>query len=375
MSMTGGKMAETKVTIDEVEVTAKTGATILEAAEEAGFQVPTLCYIRGLMPIGGCRICVVEVEGSNKLVGSCHTPVVNGMKIKTQSAKVLRARKAVVELMLAGHTGPCVSDVRIGQCELNRIASDLEAGPPKFQVRKVRNYPIEDTGAHITRDLSRCILCGRCVRACTEIVGQDVFSTGYRGFGSKIVVDCDVVLAKDICKDCGVCAEYCPTSALTIPGISVQKKRGKVEIAKPRQSEIRVKHEELLVTLKAEQKKNGYLSDSFITKTATELKMPVSELFGVATFYSFLSVRPQGRNVIRVCGNIPCYLKESAGIVEAIKKVIGIGPGESTSDGRFSLELTNCIGACDEAPAMLVNSDLHGSLTPEKIGEILKEYN
>jgi NADH-quinone oxidoreductase E subunit len=367
-------MADVRVTIDDAEVTMKAGSTILEAAEKAGSAIPTLCHVKGLLPLGGCRICAVEVEGSNRLVGACHTPVTNGMKVRTRSPKVTRARKTVVELMFAGHTGPCVSDERMHQCELNRIASDIEAGPPRFRARKPRNYAVEDKSLYIMRDLSRCIMCGRCVKVCSEIVGQDVFSTGYRGFGSKIVVDCDAVLAKDVCKDCGVCAEYCPTSALIVPGFSLQKKKDRGETAVPRQTEVREKHDKLLSILKKEQEKKGCLSEAFITKTAKNMNMTVSEVFGVATFYSFLSTKPQGRNVIRVCGNIPCYLKGSERVVERIRKEIGIAPGETTADGRFTLEIANCIGACDQAPAMLVNDDLHGSLTPSKIGKILNEY-
>ena len=276
--------------------------------------------------------------------------------------------------MLAGHTGPCVSDGRIGQCELNRIASDIEAGPPRFQVRRVRNYPVEDKSSYITRDLSRCILCGRCVKACAEIVGADVFSTGYRGYGSKIIVDCDAILVKDVCKDCGVCAEYCPTSALTVPGIAVQKKRDKTEVATARVSSARERHDKLLSALKAAQKEFGCVPEKFIAETALTMNMTVSEIYGVMSFYAFLSHKPQGRHVIRVCGNIPCYLKGSEMIVKGIKKEIGIGPGETTPDGRYSLELTNCIGACDTAPAMLINDDMHGGLTQKKVAAILRNY-
>ncbi len=222
-------MTEVKLTIDDVKVIGKEGMMILDAAELAGVNIPTLCHIRGLHPIGGCRICVVEVEGSSRLVGSCHTPIADGMVVKTRSPKVLQTRKTLVELMLAGHTGPCVSDTRIGQCELNSIASGLEVGPPRFQARRARTYPLENASPYLTRDMSKCILCGRCVIACAEIAKKDVFGTGYRGFRSKIVVDCDVVIDKEVCKNCGICAEYCPTSALTIPGVAVQKKAVRAE--------------------------------------------------------------------------------------------------------------------------------------------------
>ena len=222
-------MTDVKLTIDDVKVIGKEGMMILDAAELAGVNIPTLCHIRGLHPIGGCRICVVEVEGSSRLVGSCHTPIAEGMVVKTRSPKVLQTRKTLVELMLAGHTGPCVSDTRIGQCELNSIASGLEVGPPRFQARRARTYPVENVSPYLTRDMTKCILCGRCVIACAEIAKKDVFGTGYRGFSSKIVVDCDVVIDKEVCKNCGICAEYCPTSALTIPGVAVQKKAVRAE--------------------------------------------------------------------------------------------------------------------------------------------------
>ncbi len=132
--------------------------------------------------------------------------------------------------------------------------------------------------------------------------------------------------------------------------------------------------ENLLALLKAEQRISGYLSEKFIAEVANSLTIPVSEVYGVATFYTFLSTRPLGRNVIRVCKSVPCYLKNSQMIVESLKKELCIAPGETTLDGRFSLELVNCIGACDKAPAMLINNDVYGDLSPTKILEILKSY-
>lgn len=133
-------------------------------------------------------------------------------------------------------------------------------------------------------------------------------------------------------------------------------------------------HDRLLVRLQEAQERFGYIPESFIAELAESLGVPASEVYGVATFYSFLSCRPLGRNVIRVCKSLPCYLKNSLMIIEAVGRKLGLKPGETTPDGRFSLELTNCIGACDQAPAMLVNHDVHGNLTPERITEILKSY-
>jgi NADH-quinone oxidoreductase subunit E len=129
--------------------------------------------------------------------------------------------------------------------------------------------------------------------------------------------------------------------------------------------------EHLLALLQEEQEKTGHISEQFIEQTAKSSGLAVSEVYGVATFYHLLSTRPLGRNVIRVCKCVPCYLKNSQLVLETIQEKLGIAPGETTPDGRFSLLLTNCIGACDQAPAMLLNHDLHGSLSPDKITKIL----
>lgn len=210
-------MGEIKVTMNGLEVRGEEGATILETAREAGIRIPTLCHSPDLRPAGGCRICVVEVEGYPRLVASCHTPILQGMVIETHSAKVVGARKAILELLLAGHTGPCVTDGEAKYCELHHLAAELEVGPPRFRVRAPRFYAPEEVSPYVRRDMSRCILCTRCIRACSEIAKKDVFSMAYRGFGSKVVVDCDVPLNKEVCKDCGICIDYCPTSALTKP--------------------------------------------------------------------------------------------------------------------------------------------------------------
>ncbi|NQT30956.1 MAG: NADH-quinone oxidoreductase subunit NuoE [Deltaproteobacteria bacterium] len=131
---------------------------------------------------------------------------------------------------------------------------------------------------------------------------------------------------------------------------------------------------DLLVLLERAQSRSGYLSKRTIAELAESLGLSIGEVYGVASFYSFLSIKPQGRNVIRICKSLPCYLKNAQTIIEGVRKEIGINPGETTADGRFSFELTNCIGACDKAPAMMVNDDVHGDLTPKKISKILQAY-
>ena len=370
-------MENVTVTIDGVKVSGSPGTTILDAAEKAGIEIPRLCHQEGIKPSGNCRICVVEVEGSRTLVGSCHTPIAEGMVIQSRSARVLEARQATIELLLTGHTGTCVTDTEARECTLHKLASDLEVGPPRFHVKRPRLYGVEDVSPYVLRDMSRCILCRKCIRACREVAGQNVYSMAYRGFGSKVVVDFDVPLNKEVCKDCGICIEYCPTSALMWPE-GVKKREGAPTAKKKAKTAGKVTdngtREKLLNLLEERQRTDGSLSEASLSGIAGDLNLPLSEVYGVASFYAFLSTKPQGKNVIRICKSLPCYLKNAPMIMESVSQNIGITPGQTTADGRFSFELTNCIGACDEAPAMLINDKVHGSLTPGKIADILKSY-
>jgi len=219
-------MKEIVITINGSQVHGHDGMTILEVAQENGIDIPTLCYSPELTPIGACRICVVEVDDSRTLVGSCHTPITQGMVIYTHSPKVLEARKAIVELLLASHPDNCLVCDKANRCELRKIAADLEVGLPRFRSRK-RYYPIEDVSPYIVRDLSKCILCRKCIRACNEIKKADVFAMAYRGFDSKVVVDLDQPLDKDVCRDCDVCISLCPTGALSKPSEKREEKKGK----------------------------------------------------------------------------------------------------------------------------------------------------
>jgi NADH dehydrogenase/NADH:ubiquinone oxidoreductase subunit G len=219
------------LTINGSQLAGHEGMTILEVARENGIDIPTLCYHEKLTPIGACRLCVVEVEGSRTLVASCHTPITEGMVIHTHSPKVIETRKTIVELLLASHPDSCLVCDKANICELRKIAADLEIGLPRFRLRK-HYYPIEDVSPYVIRDMSKCILCRRCVRGCNEIAKQNVFSIAYRGFDSKVVVDLDEPLDKNVCRDCDVCISLCPTGALSKVTERREEKKGKPLVIK-----------------------------------------------------------------------------------------------------------------------------------------------
>jgi NADH:ubiquinone oxidoreductase subunit E len=134
------------------------------------------------------------------------------------------------------------------------------------------------------------------------------------------------------------------------------------------------KPENVLIALKQEQAQSGYLSPEFMRNVAKSYSVPENEVYGVASFYSFLPLGPMGRNIIRICRSLPCHLKEGPLILAALESELGIKPGQTTADGCFTLEVTNCIGLCDRAPAMLINNDPHVDLTPAKVKNILDSY-
>ncbi|MBI2328563.1 MAG: (2Fe-2S)-binding protein [Chloroflexi bacterium] len=209
-------MDEITLTLNGSPVSGRQGMTILELARENGIEIPTLCYVEGFPPTGACRVCVVEVAGLRTLVASCHTPITQGMVISTHSPRVLETRKVIVELLLANHCGSCFLCEKANLCE----------------IRKKRYYPIEDVSPYIKRDMSKCILCRRCVLACNEIAKQNVFGIAYRGFRSKIVVDCDQPIDKEVCRDCGICIPLCPTGALSKPVDVREEKKGQPLVIK-----------------------------------------------------------------------------------------------------------------------------------------------
>ncbi len=216
------------ININGQPVTVTEGATILEAAKANGIDIPTLCFLEGKPPYGACRLCVVEVEGSRTLVGSCHTPVTEGMVIQTHSPKVLEARRVIVELMMASHPDSCLVCTAANCCELRKIAADLNIGLPRFKTRR-HYFPIEVENSSIVRDMSKCILCRRCIAACRNQKAEVMFSMAYRGFESKVIYGLDqAVSGQEACQDCDDCISLCPTGALIKPIKVGETKKGPV---------------------------------------------------------------------------------------------------------------------------------------------------
>jgi len=194
-------------------VEAHEGETILKVLRREGINVPTLCYMDGLTPTGACRMCVVEVEGARGLVPSCAFPVGNGMKIQTHSPRAIRARKTIIELLLADHPDDCLFCVRNGTCQLQSLASELGVRERRFQGEK-SVFPQDISSPSIVRDPEKCILCGKCVRMCEEV--QGVSAIDFINRGSKAIVGTafNQGMNCSTCINCGQCIQVCPTGAL-----------------------------------------------------------------------------------------------------------------------------------------------------------------
>ncbi len=207
-------MSDITLTINDKPVTVPGGTTLLAAAARLGIHIPTFCHDPELTRYGGCRICVVEVKNWGKLPASCVTEVREGMEVYTESEKVLEARRTILELLLANHPDDCLTCEKAGDCLLQTYAY-------RYGVRKGaflgagRTYPLESDNPFIVRDMNKCILCGKCVRVCAEVVGRSVIDFSFRGFNAKVATPMDSGLRNAGCVFCGSCVEVCPVGALS----------------------------------------------------------------------------------------------------------------------------------------------------------------
>ena len=205
--------AAIEIEVNGAMVEAKPGEMLLGALRRAGIQVPTLCHMEGLFPSGACRMCVVEIDGMPNLAPSCACPVTPGMKVRTHSGRAIRARKTIVELLLADHPDDCLYCVRSTNCELQRLASELGVRQRRY-VGTRRRLKEDASSPSIVRDPEKCILCGKCVRVCEEVQGVGAIDFVGRGSQSQIGTAFNESLNIASCIYCGQCIMACPTGAL-----------------------------------------------------------------------------------------------------------------------------------------------------------------
>ncbi|MDO5562460.1 MAG: NADH-dependent [FeFe] hydrogenase, group A6 [Synergistaceae bacterium] len=202
-----------KVTIDGKTVSVPNDYTVIEAAALAGIRVPQLCYHPELTKVGACRVCLVEIEGARALGAACVYPVSDGMVVHTNTPQIRETRKAVVELLLANHPQDCLMCQMNQNCELQKIAADLGVREVPYQGEK-RNAEKDESNPSLVRDPNKCILCGRCIRACSEHQGLDVYGFINRGFKTLVGPAFGLGLGEVTCSLCGQCSTVCPTAAI-----------------------------------------------------------------------------------------------------------------------------------------------------------------
>ena len=202
-----------KITIDGIEMEVPKTYTILDAAREAGIDIPTLCHLKDINEIGACRMCIVEVEGARGFATSCVMPVSDGMVVRTNTPAVRDARKVTLELLLSNHDKKCLTCVRNGNCELQELAKKLNITDIEFEGAMTEGE-LDELSPSIVRDPKKCILCKRCVAVCKKVQNVGAIDTMNRGFKSKIGTACDKSLNDVPCTMCGQCVVACPTGAL-----------------------------------------------------------------------------------------------------------------------------------------------------------------
>jgi bidirectional [NiFe] hydrogenase diaphorase subunit len=211
--------------IDGQYITTDPGRTILDVARESGIDIPGLCAVDGLSAVGACRLCLVEIRGNNRLLPACTTRVEGGMVISTESDRLARDRRMILELLLAERNHVCAVCVSNGGCELQALASRLGVTHVSFPYRHPR-LAVDASHERFLADPNRCILCTRCVRVCAEVEGAHTREVAGRGIHSLLITDMAQAWAlAESCTGCGKCVEVCPTGALATKGLAVGEMR------------------------------------------------------------------------------------------------------------------------------------------------------
>ena len=201
------------LTIDGETIKAKKGTTILQAAKQAGIDIPTLCFLKDINEVGDCRMCIVEVEGRRGFATSCIQTVQEGMVVHTHTPNVLEARRTVLDLIISNHAKDCLTCTRSGNCELQELATKFNVLHVEYP-GEMTKHKIDDKSPALVRDFNKCILCRRCVATCKNVQGIGAIDCINRGFESCISTVGDHSLNDVNCTFCGQCIEACPTGAL-----------------------------------------------------------------------------------------------------------------------------------------------------------------
>jgi predicted molibdopterin-dependent oxidoreductase YjgC len=210
----GERMSKIKINVDGHDYEVSPGQSVLQACQSLGIEIPNLCWHPRTRVYGGCRLCIVEVEGMRGLPISCGTEVQAGMVIRTGTEQIHKVRKMIVELMLASGEHNCITCEQSGSCTLQRLAYQYGLDKPRFQLRG-EPLPIDENNPFIVRDYSKCILCGRCLRVCNEVIGQGAVNFIQRGINAHVATFQDRTLLDSNCGMCGSCVQACPTGALS----------------------------------------------------------------------------------------------------------------------------------------------------------------
>jgi bidirectional [NiFe] hydrogenase diaphorase subunit len=205
------------LTIDGNQVSARAGQTILEVARENKIDIPTLCHLDGLSDVGACRLCLVEIKGSNKLLPSCVATVEEGMEVSTATDRLKTHRRTILELLFAERNHICSVCVSNGHCELQTLGQEQGLTHVRLPYRNPE-LPVDASHERFTLDQNRCILCTRCVRVCAEIEGAHIWDVMGRGIDSMVITDLHQPWGESACTRCGKCVQVCPTGALTDKG-------------------------------------------------------------------------------------------------------------------------------------------------------------
>lgn len=202
-----------KLTIDNIPVEVEAGTTILEAARQVNINIPTLCFLKDINEFGDCRMCIVEVEGRNNFATSCIQKCEEGMVVNTHTQKVMEARKMVLDLILSNHHKDCLTCIRSGNCELQKLAIQYNVKEIEYAGEQ-SEHPVDDKSPSIVRDFNKCVLCKRCVSTCKNVQDIGAIECTNRGFESCISTACDASLNDVDCTFCGQCIMSCPVGAL-----------------------------------------------------------------------------------------------------------------------------------------------------------------